>query len=156
MSFKNDRFNELNLDIQTQISTMISKENENENVDKILQDLKEENNYVFYIVEDGNIIGSLQIDTKLILENISKILYFIIDDKKRGKGYGKRLLSQTLNASIKDKQLSNLNLYLMVRTEKSDTNTVAIKLYQKFGFKMTELKVQYSDGENTIMLKYNK
>ena len=156
MSFKNGRFNELNRDIQIQISIMISKENENEDVDKILQDLKEENNYVFYIIEDGNITGSLQIDSKLISDNIVKLLYFIIDAKKRGTGYGKRLLSQTLNTSIDGKQINSLYIYLMVRTEYLNVNVVAINLYKMFGFKMTQLKVLYSDGENTVMLKYNK
>lgn len=160
MSFLNGKFNSLNPNIQNQISTIILKENkddgEDEDIDDILQRLKEENNYVFYIIADGNIIGSLQIDAELLSYNICKILYFIIDEKSRGKGYGKELLSQTLHRSIENKIINSLQLYLMVRTERSDINTVAINLYKRFGFKMTKLKVQYSDGENTVMLKYNK
>tara|TARA_Y100001958_G_C21247921_1_gene579907 strand:- start:5332 stop:5784 length:453 start_codon:yes stop_codon:yes gene_type:complete len=149
-------FNDLKQDIQTQISITISKENEDEDINKTLQYLKEENNHVFYITKGDNIVGSLQIDSKLISDNIAKLLYFIIDKNERRKGYGKKLLSQTLNTFIEGKRINSLHLYLMVRTEKLNLNEAAINLYQMFGFKMTKLKVLYSDGENTVMLKYNK
>jgi ribosomal protein S18 acetylase RimI-like enzyme len=150
MILRNDYFKSLSNTVQTKLITIICDGRYNE-IDRRLAISRRNNDYVFYLEDNGLIIGCLKISLEIF--PICKILDFVIDPEYRGKGYGKELLQKTLDSSLNDHKINTLHLYLMVRTESNEENTPAINLYKKFGFKMTHLKVEYTDGENTIMLK---
>jgi ribosomal protein S18 acetylase RimI-like enzyme len=145
-------FTDLSKTVQTKLITIICDGNYHE-IDQRLAISIKNNEYIFYLEDNGRIIGCLKLNLDVF--PICKILDFIIVPEYRGKGVGTELLQKTLDSSINDHKINTLHLYLMVRTEPKKENTPAIHLYQKFGFKMTHLKVEYTDGENTIMLKNN-
>ena len=107
--------------------------------------LTSNNMYYGYVLEENdNIIGFLSFIFDG--ENID-ILYFLIDKAYEGKGYGTKLLNDTLNLIFKDCAKS---CTLDVRK----SNLRAINVYNKLGFKEIYVrKAYYNDGEDDIVMK---
>lgn len=107
--------------------------------------LTSNNMYYGYVLEENNIIIGF-LSFIFDGENID-ILYFLIDKAYEGKGYGTKLLNDTLNLIFKDCAKS---CTLDVRK----SNLRAINVYNKLGFKEIYVrKAYYNDGEDDIVMK---
>ena len=107
--------------------------------------LTSNNMYYGYVLEENNnIIGFLSFIFDG--ENID-ILYFLIDKSYEGKGYGTKLLNDTLNLIF---SYGAKNCTLDVRK----SNLRAINVYNKLGFREIYVrKAYYSNGEDDIVMK---
>ena len=107
--------------------------------------LTSNNMYYGYVLEENNIIIGF-LSFIFDGEDID-ILYFLIDKAYEGKGYGTKLLNDTLNLIFKDRAKS---CTLDVRK----SNLRAINVYNKLGFKEIYVrKAYYNDGEDDIVMK---
>lgn len=115
-------------------------------IESILEDISfEDRSFYFLISENNNIIGYTSI---WIIENEVSINNIAILKKHRGKGYGKILINKIFEIG-KEKEVER---YIL---EVRESNLVAIRLYEKMGFKVVGKRKQfYSDGEAAfVMLK---
>lgn len=125
------------------------KEEDTDFVNKLGQELKDDFNIkkrsnleqVIVYVVDNKILGFV---TFIKLYETVEILYIIVDKDTRKKGIGSKLLNYLcLFAGIKE-------IILEVR----ETNEIALKFYQKYGFeKQRIIKNYYSNNENAIQMK---
>ncbi len=77
----------------------------------------------------------------------AEILNIVIDNERKGKGYGKYLLQEILN-ELKAKGIKTVFL------EVGDNNSTAIYLYKKFGFKVYNRREKYyKNGEDAVLMK---
>ena len=79
------------------------------------------------------------------------IINFLIKQEHQNKGYGSHLLK---NAIEEIKKLKEIHKIILNVQEK---NTVAIKLYQKFNFRINTklLEKYYQSGENAYLMDLN-
>jgi RimJ/RimL family protein N-acetyltransferase len=78
-------------------------------------------------------IGHLEL-TRIDQENKKvSIAYVLVDPAKRGLGYGNGLMKSILNKCFYGMNMLIVDLFVF------ESNTVAIKLYQKMGFEIVEL-----------------
>lgn len=76
----------------------------------------------------------------------ARVLIFVIDREHRGEGIGTEIMSTFLER-CRSKGIKK------VRLEVKTTNENAIKLYESFGFRITEtLKGYYRDGNDGYMM----
>lgn len=86
-------------------------------------------NHVIYDYYDNNIyIGRFILETINDYHLLWKVKIF---DEYQGKGYGKKMMQEILDTFKKD-------FYLYVRAD----NTIAIKLYERFGFVVNTDKIK--------------
>lgn len=103
--------------------------------------IKNKNNYLFAMYDRNLIIGTITlIKISQIRRSKGLIEDFVIDQRYRGRGLGKKLMLHTI-AVAKKLQLSQL-----VLTSESYRIT-ANKLYKKLGFKIKEINFYYLDGK---------
>ncbi|MDH5807157.1 MAG: ribosomal protein S18-alanine N-acetyltransferase [Candidatus Methanomethylicaceae archaeon] len=96
------------------------------------------------IVEDEKIIGySIGI---IRFKDLGHIISIAIDKDYRGKGFGKKLLKETIDNLIKMGVKK-------IRIEVRESNEIAINLYKKFGFiEKEKIKEYYPNGESAIVM----
>lgn len=83
--------------------------------------------------ENGNIVGSIWFGVYLNLEPYGAFIWdFRIDEEFRGKGYGKDALVE-LNTLLKQMKIDKVTLHVFAH------NTVAVNLYKKMGYEVTDL-----------------
>lgn len=99
--------------------------------------------YYFGLYEDNEIIGFINFD--VMYDRCELININILDDRK-GNGYGNYLMNYMINI-IKDMDISNITL------EVSVDNLVAIKMYEKFGFKKQAIRKNYYQGIDGILME---
>ena len=88
-------------------------------------------NNVFVIRENNNIVGVVFTNVYDIKSDSTKRLFIrgiAIDEKYRGRGYSKKLMKKAFNWGIENGAIAS-----MLWVEKD--NKVAIRLYEKFGYK---------------------
>ena len=105
-----------------------------------------ERSFSFVAEQNGEVIGYIlgwYIEPELHIGNIA------VKKSAQSNGVGSFLVSQMLNS---------VNGYEVVYLEVRESNQIAQKMYQKFGFKSVySRKSYYNDGENAvIMVKENK
>ena len=98
---------------------------------------------IYTLSTNQQIVGILIIDT--IYERMELIEIEVLDTK-RGLGYGKLLLEYMIE---KAKEQNVENITLEVKT----TNSVAIHLYEKYGFKQVALRKNYYQGIDGILME---
>lgn len=88
---------------------------------------------IYYVALDeaGQVIGGVGIAEFDGIENCAELQKLYLDDSVKGKGYGKKLL---LIAEDWARSAGYQNLYLETHTNLS----VALKLYEKLGFRQVE------------------
>ncbi len=100
-----------------------------------------------YIDENNNLIGyiSSMFDGEMIsIEN------FCVDNNSQNKGIGSSLLEKLLSECYKENPSEIIGAILEVRK----SNSRAIHVYEKFGFKAIHIrKNYYSDNEDAIVLQ---
>lgn len=98
--------------------------------------------YIEY-VENGKVIGTLAysfIYDRIEIDNIE------VDELYRGKGIGTKLMSYMVSIAIENRVI---NITLEVRK----SNSVAIKLYKKFGFREVAIRKFYYGDEDGILME---
>lgn len=101
------------------------------------------NSYYLLIDNEGKAKGYISLYQ--VLDEVN-ILYIYVDKELRGNGYGKALF----NEALKGITIKNYKVFLEVRV----SNTIAINLYTKLGFKEYAIrKAYYSDGEDAILME---
>ncbi|MBQ7284449.1 MAG: GNAT family N-acetyltransferase [Oscillospiraceae bacterium] len=92
-----------------------------------------------FVLED---MGKVVAFASYLVADDAELVFIVTDKAKLRKGYGKILLSETLNSL-------NLPCVLEVR----ESNTPAIKLYQSFGFELLgKRKNFYSNPTETALI----
>ena len=110
------------------------------NEEYIKNDMKElYSNYVVY-EDDNTIIGMINYNK---FGDYGEIIDIVVDDKHRRKHIGSSLLEYCL------KDLENSNVTLEVRT----SNISAIKLYEKYGFKIVGIRKKYYKESDAYMMQ---
>ncbi len=108
--------------------------------------ISETSSGIALIIEEGNRICGYLFARRIIDE--IEILNIAVDPTYRNKGIGKRLISEIINISEKDEVRK---IFLEVRA----SNSKAIELYKKSGFKRFSLrKAYYHDGEDAVLMNY--
>ena len=101
------------------------------------------NSYYLLIDNEGKVKGYISLYQ--VLDEVN-ILYIYVDKELRGKGYGKALF----NEALKGITIKNYKVFLEVRV----SNTIALNLYTKLGFKEYAIRKEYySDGEDAILME---
>ncbi len=101
------------------------------------------NSYYLLIDNEGKVKGYISLYQ--VLDEVN-ILYIYVDKELRGNGYGKALF----NEALKGITIKNYKVFLEVRV----SNTIALNLYTKLGFKEYAIrKAYYSDGEDAILME---
>ena len=97
-----------------------------------------------YIYEENNCLGVISIS---IIYERAEINYIVVEEKNRNKKIGTKLLTHALNL-LKNKNIETVSL------EVNTTNKVAIKFYEKHGFKIKSLrKKYYGKNDGYLMIK---
>jgi len=111
------------------------------NKNQIQQELKQENGKLVYVEIEEKIMGYIMVR---VVEKEAQILNIAIDLPFQHRGYGKKLLQNTLHELG-----TETDVFLEVRV----SNLPAIKLYSEFNFEEIGVREQYySDGENAIVM----
>ena len=87
------------------------------------EEMNEKKPNVFILLENNEIIGSVQIK-----ENIIDVIF--VSPKYQNKGYGKKLLDYAINR-MQQAGIEDITLYV------ADLNKKAVQLYLNYGFKCT-------------------
>jgi ribosomal-protein-alanine N-acetyltransferase len=105
-----------------------------------------EENEVYFIKQDGKIIGSTEYQMKSPEE--AYLGGLVIDPEYQGRGIARKAIEFRLNEIRKVKRV-----WLVTHPE----NTKVIKLYESYGFKIEDKKENYfGDGEpRLVLVKYN-
>lgn len=110
------------------------------------------NNYKFSLDDFSD---SLVLDVKneivgfivySIIYERAEIIDIVIDEKKRKRGYGYKLLSHCIR-EIKNKKCDNITL------EVNKNNISAIRFYKKMGFDIVATRNKYYNGQDGYLMK---
>ncbi|QKS70694.1 GNAT family N-acetyltransferase [Paenalkalicoccus suaedae] len=97
--------------------------------------------------EDDGLIGHLALRYINPLTRSARIGKVLINDAHRGKGYGKKMIEQALHVAFKELDLVKVTLGVF------DNNPKAKLLYERLGFKVTEIKENHVVvGETSLTL----
>ena len=100
--------------------------------------------YIYLYEEDSKVLGYISFSFD---GDIAEMLNFSVDNDYQGRGIGSKLLSFMLDLF---KEKGALTSILEVR----DSNSNAIKLYNKFGYNLIhKRKGYYSNGEDALVLE---
>ena len=111
---------------------------------KIIENIDFSLNSHYLLVDDNRQVKGY-ISLYQVLDEIN-ILYIYVDKELRGKGYGEALFKEAL----KNIKLPQYKVFLEVRK----SNTIALNLYTKLGFKEYAIRREYyDDGEDAILME---
>lgn len=99
--------------------------------------------YYFMLYKDNEKIGFINFD---VIYDRCELININIIDKEKGNGYGKYLMNYMIDYINKN---NILNITLEVRED----NLVAIKMYEKFGFKKQAIRKNYYQGTDGILME---
>ena len=94
-------------------------------------------------IEDNNVLGELKYSQIYQRREVDKIL---VKEKYRRRGIGTKLMSYLVSEAIHHKVI---NITLEVRV----SNSRAINLYKKFGFREVALRKYYYGDEDAILME---
>jgi len=114
------------------------------NKNQIQQELKQENGKLVYVEIEEKIMGYIMVR---VVENEAQILNIAIDLPFQHRGYGKKLLQNTLHELG-----TETDVFLEVRV----SNLPAIKLYSEFNFEEIGVREQYYFGGENAIVMYRK
>ncbi len=97
----------------------------------------------YLLINEDEIVG--EIDYSLVVDE-AEILYFYIIEEKRGNGYSKRLLEETIN-HLKAKGIKKIFL------EVNENNIIAKNLYNNFGFYLINKRTNYYGNADALMMR---
>ena len=125
---------------------------ENAFTEKLMKGLIERNTF-FLKLENSNNSNELIGFIIAIRDRIDRvnIINFLINPRYQNKGYGSFLLKYTLE------QIRELREIKRVALNVQESNTRAIKLYEKFNFRKHPKKIEnyYQSGESAYLMELN-
>ncbi|MFZ5859059.1 MAG: GNAT family N-acetyltransferase [Chloroflexota bacterium] len=101
--------------------------------------------YLFTIFDDetGNKLGVMWFQAKLDEPRRRAFINdFVIEEKFRGKGFGKQAM-QAMHEKLRDLNVESVSLHVFAH------NTTAIALYEKMGYEMTNLYMNKTISDTT-------
>lgn len=138
------KIEKMNLKDYEQIKDKLQNEFDNFWTDTILKsELENENSIYIVAKKNENIVGFAGI---IILPDDVEITNIVTKKTERKKGIGKMLLDKLIEISKTTKKET-------ISLEVNEKNTIAIKLYEKFGFEKVGLrKKYYNEKDNAIIM----
>ena len=100
-----------------------------------------QNMYPLTAIVDEDMIGHILLRYPTADKSVIRFGFVIVDDSKRGKGYGKQLLSLAIDYAIR--QLGAKSITLGVFCD----NNSAVECYKSLGFRITGTDSYVIDGE---------
>lgn len=94
--------------------------------------------YKLTAIDEDKIIGHLTIRFIDDARKIARLGFVIVDDTKRGRGYGKQLVSSALKYAFDELKADKVTLGVF------ENNTPAINCYRSCGFKIVEREITES------------
>lgn len=133
----------MTLDDLNTISSNLETEYDNFwNLNILKKELQDSNSSYFIFKDNDEIIGFAGITIILDTAELNNI---VVKKSFRGNGFSSILLEKIIDFA-KNKNCIKINL------EVAKTNTIAINLYKKFGFKQVGLREKYYNGTDAILL----
>ena len=118
-------------------------------IDQIKSHMNESFLRVYIILDNGNPIGSIELE-KINNETLSAhINRFILCDDAKNKGFGTLALKQLINIAFKELGLKKLTLYVYC------FNVGAIRCYEKAGFLLREFHQRKDTKWNYYTMEIN-
>ena len=96
------------------------------------QGLNTENNFLYTLVDDNEAVGLIWLNVKTHPSKSGFIYDVFVEERFRGKGYGKRLML-LLEEKAREMELKSLSLHVF------GSNHVARKLYETIGYETTNV-----------------
>ena len=109
--------------------------------EEMMEQYKGETMYPFTAVVDNLIIGHILLRYPSEDKTVIRFGFVIVDDSKRGKGYGKQMLRLAIDHAKHKLGVQNITLGVF------DNNPSAIHCYESVGFVVTGTDTYAIDGE---------
>lgn len=108
-----------------------------DDMSKLLPDGKESpDQYIFAVKAKGQWVGTLWFGVRGAEDNRKAFIYdIVLDPEMRGHGLGKKAM-ELLEEKVKSLGLKHIGLHVFGH------NTIAINLYEKLGYKITNLNME--------------
>ena len=110
----------------------------------MMEQYKGENMYPLTAVVEEKIIGHILLRFPSEDKSVIRFGFVIVDDSKRGKGYGKQMLQLAILKAKQDFGARNITLGVF------DNNPSAIHCYESVGFVVTGTDTYAIDGPSAI------
>lgn len=88
--------------------------------------------YILTAIDENKIIGHITIRFIDDAKKVARLGFVIVDDTKRGKGYGKQLVLSALKYAFEELNANKVTLGVF------ENNSPAVYCYQSCGFKIVE------------------
>lgn len=109
--------------------------------EEMMEQYKGDNMYPLTAVVDNHVIGHILLRYPSEDKTVIRFGFVIVDDSKRGKGYGKQMLRLAIDYAKRELGAQKITLGVF------DNNPSAIHCYESVGFVMTGTDVYQIDGE---------
>ena len=109
--------------------------------DEMMEQYERDNMYPLSAVADGEIVGHILLRFPSEDKSIICFGFVIVDDSKRGKGYGKQLLHLAIDYAKRELGAQKINLGVFC------DNNSAVECYKSVGFRITGEDAYAIDGE---------
>ena len=91
--------------------------------------------YILTAIDENEITGHITIRFIDDARKVARLGFVIVDDSKRGKGYGKQLVSSALNYTFNELKADKVTLGVF------ENNDPAVHCYQSCGFKIVKKEI---------------
>ncbi len=92
------------------------------------------------IDDDGKVVGHIMLRYPDASKSIIRLGFVIVDDTKRGKGYGRQMLKLAIAKAVREFGAKKITLGVF------DNNPAALHCYESVGFKVTGADTYIIDG----------
>jgi len=116
-----------------------------DSLNKFLRNKNDKKENIWVVDQEGILMGSIGIVK--VSDDISQLRWFLLEPDQRGKGLGNQLIQEAIKF-CKDNHYKTIILW----TNKS--LHAARKLYEKNGFKVSEVKKSYLSNQEIIEEKW--
>ena len=109
--------------------------------DEMMEQYKGENMYPLTAVVEEEIIGHILLRFPSEDKTVIRFGFVIVDDSKRGKGYGKQMLRLAIDYAQQELRAKHITLGVFC------DNLSAVECYKSVGFRITGMDSYLIDGE---------
>ena len=109
--------------------------------DEMIEQYEKENMYPLTAVADDEIVGHILLRFPSEDKSVIRFGFVIVDDSKRGKGYGKQMLRLAIDYAQQELGVQKITLGVFCE------NLSAVECYKSVGFRITGADAYQIDGE---------
>ena len=109
--------------------------------DEMIEQYEKENMYPLTAVADDEIVGHILLRFPSEDKSVIRFGFVIVDDSKRGKGYGKQMLRLAIDYAQQELGVQKITLGVFC------DNLSAVECYKSVGFRITGADAYQIDGE---------